>query len=380
VTLTERRRVSATFAPLRRVTLVADSGDGVGRVTGPAALDCRVDGGATSGSCTFDVVEGETVELRAVPKGGGPSPNAFAGWGGECSGETSGSCRFQVTMRDREVRVRFVGEPRLRVELAGSGGGQVTSAVGIDCLLSGGSIVGTCEEVGPRGSTVTLTARPDPYSIFVGWTGACAAVTGPVCTVTLLEARTVRATFAVRRVTLTVQLLGPVAGSVQVNGASACTLAAGQGSTTCTFPYNAGTRLQLVAAAGTGGRFVGFGSTCNGTAPCLLTIAHDRVVTATFDQGAPPPPTVAFSFVMRGGGSASVLLNGTAVCSRSSGLVTGPCLGRVPVGSIVTVSVSLGSASRFEGWSGACTGQVGLTCTLTAVRDDTLSIVAGVLR
>jgi hypothetical protein len=60
--------------------------------------------------------------------------------------------------------------------------------------------------------------------------------------------------------------------------------------------------------------------------------------------------------------------------------VTGHCLGQVPVGSIVTVSVSLGSASRFEGWSGACTGQVGLTCTLTAVRDDTLSIVAGVLR
>jgi uncharacterized repeat protein (TIGR02543 family) len=382
VTLAEGRRVTATFAPLRRVTIVADSGDGAGRVTGGAGLDCRIVDGVASGSCAVDVVEGETVELRAVPEGGAASRYALAGWGGACSAAAGSSCRVQVGA-DREVRVRFVGEPRVRVELTGPGGGQVTSALGIDCQLAGGSTVGTCEGLAPRGATVTLTARPDQYSVFVGWTGACAAVTIPVCTVTVTEARTVRATFALRRVTLTVQLLGPVSGSVQVNGTTSCALAAGQGNVICRIGYDAGTLLQLSAVAGSGARFVGFGSTCSGTAPCLLTIAHDRVVTATFEQAVtpppppPPPPTVAFAFVLRGGGDGSVLLNGATVCSRTGGVVSGPCLGRVAVGSTVTVTIALGSSARFEGWEGACAGQTGLSCILTATRDETLTLAIG---
>lgn len=44
-------------------------------------------------------------------------------------------------------------------------------------------------------TVVTLTATPDVLHIFVAWSGACSGVLGPVCIVTMSQARSVSATF-----------------------------------------------------------------------------------------------------------------------------------------------------------------------------------------
>jgi len=52
----------------------------------------------------------------------------------------------------------------------GAGSGTITSTpAGIDCGT-------TCTGQFPQGSTVTLTAAPNPHSVFAGWSGDCAGI------------------------------------------------------------------------------------------------------------------------------------------------------------------------------------------------------------
>jgi Tol biopolymer transport system component len=93
----------------------------------------------------------------------------------------------------------FWGEPgttsttRLTVSTAGTGSGVVRSApAGIEC----GS---DCTEEYLPGTEVTLRARPASGSRFTGWSGACTGRKLRFCTVTMDSAKSVTATFDLRR-------------------------------------------------------------------------------------------------------------------------------------------------------------------------------------
>jgi len=92
----------------------------------------------------------------------------------------------------RGLRVGFLkaGLFDLSVGRSGTGVGRVTSSsVGIAC----GS---DCRESYTAGTMVTLNPLPRADSYFAGWTGACTGMTA--CTLSMTEARTVRATFNLR--------------------------------------------------------------------------------------------------------------------------------------------------------------------------------------
>jgi len=79
---------------------------------------------------------------------------------------------------------------RLTVEKRGDGGGTVTSQpAGINCGDD-------CGQNYAEGTTVTLSASPANGSTFAGWSGACTG--SGACEVTMSQARTVTATFALR--------------------------------------------------------------------------------------------------------------------------------------------------------------------------------------
>jgi hypothetical protein len=96
----------------------------------------------------------------------------------------------------------------LNVAKAGAGAGTVSSssnpasATQIDCGA-------TCSASYQTGTVVTLTAMAAAGSLHSGWTG-CDTVSGPTCTVTMNGARTVTATFALQRFTLTVSKSSPL--------------------------------------------------------------------------------------------------------------------------------------------------------------------------
>jgi hypothetical protein len=103
------------------------------------------------------------------------------------------------------VRAGFAPLPQLIVQASGTGGGRVTSSpAGISCAVVGGvaqpvGVGSTCRAAFAQGSSVTLTAVPDPGHAFLEWTGVSCAGTagsgGSTCTVPVREATAVGVTF-----------------------------------------------------------------------------------------------------------------------------------------------------------------------------------------
>jgi hypothetical protein len=85
----------------------------------------------------------------------------------------------------------FVSQVPLTVSVTGNGSGTVTSSPSdIDCTATSG----TCGANYGGDTPVTLSATPSSGYIFTGWSGACSG-TGS-CTVTMIAAESVSATFA----------------------------------------------------------------------------------------------------------------------------------------------------------------------------------------
>ena len=173
--------VACASAALSYSLTVARSGTGTGTVTSlPTGITCGTD-------CSESYPGGTSVTLGAAAAAG----STFDGWsGGGCGG--TGSCGLTLTANTL-VTAAFsavVSDPPsvlLSVSRAGKGSGTVTSApAGIVCGVD-------CTEPYAAGSSVTLTAAPDPGSAFAGWSGACSG-TG-TCTVTLMADTAVTATF-----------------------------------------------------------------------------------------------------------------------------------------------------------------------------------------
>ena len=247
----------------------------------------------------------------------------------------------------------------LDVALAGNGSGSVSSLpAGIDCGL-------TCSAPYSAGSGVTLSASPDPGSLFSGWSGDCSG-TGD-CILTMDGDHSVTATFSLPTYTLDVALAGNGSGSVSSLPAGIdCGL-------TCSAPYSAGRSVTLSASPDPGSLFSGWSGDCSGTGDCILTMDGDHSVTATFSlptlpsadlevsqTDAPDPvtggnalnyavsvtnhgPDAATNVLVTDTLPASVTFNSAegAACTFASGVVTCVIATLAP-GETVTVSITVG--------------------------------------
>ncbi|MFO1430342.1 MAG: M6 family metalloprotease domain-containing protein [Candidatus Competibacteraceae bacterium] len=257
VTMSQSRTVTATFAIPYTLT-VSKTGTGSGTVTSnPTGISCGTD-------CSEAYAGGTVVTLTATATSG----SKFTGWGGACSGTTS-TCTVTMSQA-RTVTATFAPVYTLTVSKAGAGSGTVISSpAGISCGTD-------CSEPYVSGTVVTLTATAASGSTFTGWSGACSGTTG-TCTVTMSQARTVKATF-VRVYTLTVSKTGTGSGTVASNPAGInC-------GSDCSEPYTSGTTVTLTATAASGSKFTGWGGACSGTGTCRVTMSQARTVTASFGK------------------------------------------------------------------------------------------------
>jgi hypothetical protein len=133
---------------------------------------------------------------------------------------------------------------------------------------------------------VTLTATPDAFSTFTGWSG-CDMVSGMTCTVTMNAARSVTASFTLQTFTLSVSKASIIGGGTVTtsDGGINC-------GPTCSATYDSGTVVTLTARPAFGSLFTGW-SGCDMVSgmTCTVTMSAARSVTASF-LGTPPllPP------------------------------------------------------------------------------------------
>lgn len=332
VTMSGAQAVTALFDVTHFQVAVLKTGTGSGTVaSSPAGLNC----GST---CNALMARNTTVSLSATPAAG----SRFTGWGGACSG--TGACSLSM-VSSHSVTANFtVDNVELRVTLAGTGSGVVSSSPsGLNC----GS---ACVVSRPHGSTTTLSAKPASGSVFLGWSGGGCSGTGS-CSVTLQGATQVTATFAKATNSLTVDKDGTGLGSVTSSPAGLvcgvdCASASMRGA------YNASYTLTAEAAAGS--RFDGWSGACSGTGACVVTTDSAKRVVATFTRVI---YRLAVSKIGDGAGT---------VRSLPDGLVCGStCAKSFRGGLQVTLTATPARGSAFTGWSGACAGSTGTTCTVS---------------
>lgn len=198
------RGAAQALLPLDQVTLqVQRAGPGGGRVTSrPGGIDC-------GSACSASFIASTTVALEATPAAG----SVFAGWSGACSGLAACTLVLQenqqltATFQPANVAPRL--QPLKLIKPAEGRGSVTSSPAGLDC---GPDCPGALAEFA-EGSTVTLSAQPEPGSLFAGWDGACAG-TG-LCSLSLGEPRLVAAVFVAETAPPEIELGAPAGGQIR---------------------------------------------------------------------------------------------------------------------------------------------------------------------
>ncbi len=188
---------------------------------------------------------GTSVELTA---------NAAAGWTfSDWSGDATGSTNPVNVLMDanKSVTATFTIN---------------TYTLGVTIVGSGSVAKNPDQPTYNHGTSVQLTATPDPTWNFVGWSGAATGTTNPVSV--LMDAnKSVTATFALNAYALSVTVVG--SGTVAKNPDQAT--------------YGHGTSVELTANAATGWTFSGWSGAATGsTNPVNLVMDANKSVTATF--------------------------------------------------------------------------------------------------
>ena len=232
----------------------------------------------------------------------------------------------------------------LTVNKAGNGSGKVESDIpGIDCGPS-------CSAPFDPADVVTLTATTNDGSNFTGWSGEGCSGTG-TCVVTMDQARSVTATFTLKRYDLDVAKDGNGTGKVVGLGID-CGL-------DCSHEFDHGQVVQLSAQPDPDSVLTGWsGGGCSGNGACTVTMDQAKSVTATFSKKI-------HNLNVAKDGNGSGTITGTGIdCG-------GDCTGSFEHGTVVPLTATPAASSLFEGWSGACTGTGACNVTMDQARNVT---------
>ena len=340
--------LSQTATPTVKLT-VTKAGNGSGTVaSSPAGIVCDP-------TCSANYSKETVVSLTAVPVSG----STFASWTG-CDTISGNGCLVSMKS-DRTVTATFTtAQPTLVVNKVGNGNGQIISSPpGINCDPA-------CNAAFNNGTAVTLTATPDPGSLFGSWSG-CEVTSGTNCTIAANANKSVTVSFNPKPVT-------SFTLTVKKNGAGLGTIASTPPGVSCSpdcpsisNTFKSETILMLVAtpltnvptAISTFGGWAGCDVTFSTS--CIVAMEDNRTVTVTFDA-VPPMLNLAKT------GSGSGLITSTPL-----GLKCGTtCVAAFLRNTSITLAVTPSANSVFGGWTG-CDSISGNACTVNLKTDRTVT-------
>ncbi len=264
--------VTATFTAYQLTVQKTLNGGADGTVS---STDTKIDCGATC-SATYNP---GTVTLNAVASKGG-----FVSWSSTDPGfscPSNGQCQVTLDASHTTNATLTVTATFTAVTLTLNRSSASTGTGTIDVNPPNANCsAAACTYTYPPGTSVSLTANPDPGSTFAGFSGGGCS-TSP-CTTTISGATTVTATFTstpLYSLTVFLQGSGAATSTVTVNPSPG--------------PYPAGSAVVLTANPGSGVTFAGFSGGGCSTSPCTITMNSNTTVTATFVQPAPPSVTTS---------------------------------------------------------------------------------------
>ena len=225
-----------------------------------------------------------------------------------------------------------------------------------------------------NGAPVSATASPEDGWMFSGWSGSCAGSSS--CQFTVDRDVELDAAFALKPTATNQHVLTAArngAGSVLSSPAGLdCGIA-------CSAAFADGTNVALSATPASGWRFDSWSGACGGPGACIVQVAADVTVWATFVKLPPHVLTVARAGTGSGRvASAPPGIDCGSTCSRS-----------FAEGTVVQLSAQPAAGSTFAGWSGACSGtgdcsmpisaDVTVTATFNAVPPPAADECAGLV-
>ncbi len=255
---------TSSSGPINRALTVNPSSGGflTPEVPGDFTISNNTCNSGPTSSCTIDVTyapkaSGVRTGTLTVADDDGCSPHQQALSGGSSAGPFTASVAVN----------------------AGNGSGNVTSKpAGIQC----GSANNVCSAPFASGTSVTLTATPDPGSRLTGWSGACTG-TGS-CVLDMNSDKQVAATFD-RNPQVLVMISGGGSGKVISKPTGIDCEFPVTASTNCGVLFPVGTSVTLTATAASGSTFGGWsGGGCSGVGTCTFTLNTDQTITATFNS------------------------------------------------------------------------------------------------
>ncbi len=353
VSMTAPRTVAVTLTRKQLRLSLLLSGTGAGTVTLNGAPVCALVLAQGSQSCVRMVDYGSTVSLAGVVT----PESVFDSFAGACAGTTS--CSFVATTTGSVTASIRRRQVPLSITLVGTGAGTVSIGNVPMCALAVGQREVTCSRLVDAGSTITITGAAAALSSFNGFSGGCTG-TGACALLLGVVPANVTAVFTHRQVPLTLQLRGQGGGSVNVNGAVACTIALGETTMNCTRQVEYGTSVVVTASPSIESSFNGFDTDCSGAA-CTLTMTTDRTVSATFT-----PRLFPLVLTLFGPGSGSVQVNGITECALLPGAVSISCTKMLDVGATAIITNRTSSGVTLSAYSRDCGGvpRGVTTCTL----------------
>lgn len=327
------------------ILTVVHQGTGTGvSISNPTGIDCPND------NCMQDFAGGTNVTLTATPDTG----SVFDGWSGDCPATSMSDTTITLNANSTCIATfSLLPTVMLDVIVNGPGTGGVTSNPSgqIDCSNFGSA---DCDETYNVGEMVTLTATPQPGSLFVNWTGDSECTgdpANPVLSLTMNTDISCEANFSIQQVMLDVIVNGPGTGGV-ISNPSGQINCSNTGATNCDETYNIGSTVTLTAVADPGSIFTGWSgdSVCTGdplNPDFTLTMNMDISCEATFI--ITPRSAVTLNVVIQGPGTCTVtsspnVINCPGDCSESFD----------PPGVTVDLMANPDPNSTFVDWTGDC--------------------------
>jgi hypothetical protein len=132
-------------------------------------------------------------------------------------------------------------------------------------------------------------------------------------------------------------------------------------SQSCSTTWNAGTRLSLVATAGTNAKFVRWGGACTGATQCSVVVGDAGTVAALF-----APAT--YRLTVRVSGRGAIRNAGAGIACR------GRCVSPVNSHTRLNLRATPAKGWKLKSWAGACRGKAAV-CALPMTGNTTVRAV-----